>query len=156
MLPRKVVTASIAGTLYTIILSLVIPDIFGERIDSVSEYFYSAISIAPIYMMYSLPAILIYGVITSMFSDKAGEFIAVKSLEKKAEFIVSAALHVVFGLVLGWFSLGAAVLFFIIDRILKNFEKTYGWQYAFKSLALPLLSWLFFMGIVWTRDLFFR
>ena len=156
MLPRKIVTASIAGTLYTLILSLIIPDIFGEGIDSVSEYFYSAISIAPIYMMYSFPAILIYGVITSMLSDKAGEFIAVRTMEKKAEFIVPAALHVVFGLVLGWLSLGAAVLFFIIDRFLKKLEKTYGWQNAFKSLALPITSWLFFMGVVWARDLFFR
>ncbi|RHW43270.1 hypothetical protein D1B31_00940 [Neobacillus notoginsengisoli] len=156
MVPRKIITASLSGSLYPVLLGLIVPDIFGEGIDSLSDYFVSAISIVPIYMMYSFPAILVYGVLTSILSDKAGGFIAARTGEKKAEFIVSAALHSVFGLVLLWFSLGAAVLFFITDRILKRFDKSYGWHHAFKSLAIPVLTWLLFMGFVWVWDLYFK
>lgn len=104
-------------------------------------------------MMYSFPAILIYGVITSMISDKIGDFIAIKTQEKKAELIVSGVLHMVFGLILFWLSLGAAMLFFITDRIMRRRNQPYKWSETIKSLAIPVLTWLIFMGIVWVNDM---
>jgi succinate dehydrogenase/fumarate reductase cytochrome b subunit len=105
-------------------------------------------------MIYSFPAILIYGVFTSIISDKVGEFIASKVKEKKVEHIVSGILHIIFGLILFWVSLGASILFFITDRILGSRNKQYKWLEAFKSLAIPVLTWLIFMGIVWSNDIF--
>jgi hypothetical protein len=46
-----------------------------------------------------------------------GNLISFKAQEKSAELIVSGMLHIVFGLILLWVSLGAAIIFFITDRI---------------------------------------
>ncbi|WP_246234776.1 hypothetical protein [Bacillus aquiflavi] len=48
-----------------------------------------------IYMLYSFPVILIYGVITSSTSDIVSEFISTKIKIKKLEIIISGVLHVV-------------------------------------------------------------
>ncbi|MEK3886328.1 hypothetical protein [Bacillus sp. FSL K6-3431] len=103
-------------------------------------------------MMYSFPVILVYGVTTSIISDKVGEFISIKSNVKVAEVVVSGALHVVFGLILFWVSLGASILFFITDRVLKRGNKNYTWLDSIKSFFIPVLAWLVFMGIIWGND----
>lgn len=104
-------------------------------------------------MMYSFPAILIYGVITSVISDKVGEFISTKSENKNAELIISGALHMIFGLILLWYSLMAAVLYFITDRILKRRDKVIIWYDALISLSIPFLTWIGTMGTVWIKEL---
>lgn len=73
-----------------------------ESFNSVLSYVFASIGIIPVYMMYSFPAILIYGVITSVISDNVGEFISIKSENKNAELIISGALHMIFGLILLW------------------------------------------------------
>lgn len=154
MLPRKIISASISGTFFAIILGLTLPNFFGdENMGSIQSYLYSAISIIPIYMMYSLPTILIYGILTSVISDKIGEFISIKMENKRTELIISGALHILFGLILLWFSLGASILFFITDRTLRSHNKKYEWLGAIKSLAIPVLTWLICMGIVWGNDM---
>ncbi|NRG46067.1 hypothetical protein HRF87_15060 [Bacillus sp. CRN 9] len=95
---------------------------------------------------------MIYGTLTSIISDKIGEFISIKVKETKAEIFVSGALHIAFGLVLFWISIGASLLFFITDRLLKSRNKKYEWLEAMKSLAIPVLTWLILMGIVWGYD----
>jgi membrane-bound ClpP family serine protease len=148
-------SASVSGTTFAIILGFIFPNLFGDISNSsIHEYFFSSISIIPFYMIYSFPAILIYGVITSIISDKVGDFISIKTKEKKVELIVSGVLHMVFGLILFWLSLGAAMLFFITDRIMKRREQQYKWLEAIKSLAIPVVTWLIFMGIVWVNDMF--
>ncbi|TDL64808.1 hypothetical protein E2R56_25985 [Rhodococcus qingshengii] len=157
ILPRKIISASVSGTIFAIILGLTQPDPFGEiNLSSIQNYLLSTSTIIPIYMMYSFPAILIYGVFTSIISDKVGDFIAIKVKEKNVELIVSGALHIIFGLILFWVSLGASILFFITDRILGSRYKKYKWLEAIKSLAIPVLTWLIFMGIVWGNDMFFN
>lgn len=156
ILQRKIMSASVSGTIFAIILGFIFLSLFGEiSISSIHEYFFSSISIIPFYMMYSFPAILIYGVITSIISDKVGEFISIKTKEIKVDLIVSGLLHMVFGLILIWLSLGAAMLFFITDRIMKRRKQQYKWLEAIKSLAIPVVTWLIFMGIVWVNDVFF-
>lgn len=145
ILARKIISASVSGALFAILFGLIYSDPFGA-----TEF----VSSVPIYMLYSFPAILFYGVITSIISDKIGEFLSIKSGNAKAEIIVSGALHIVFGLVLLWISLGASILFFMTDRVLRRRNKTYTWLEAIKSLAIPLLVWLIFMGIIWGRDIF--
>jgi uncharacterized membrane protein HdeD (DUF308 family) len=154
ILQRKLVAASLSGTIYAIILGFSMPNPFGdESFNSVLSYVFASIGIIPVYMMYSFPAILIYGVITSVISDKVGEFISTKSENKNAELIISGALHMIFGLILLWYSLMAAVLYFITDRILKKRNKEIKWYDALISLSIPFLTWIGTMGTVWIKEL---
>jgi hypothetical protein len=59
---------------------------------------------------------------TSIISDKIGEFVAAsaKAEENKLELFISGVLHIVFGLILFGVSLGASILFFITDRIIRK------------------------------------
>ncbi|WP_160726195.1 hypothetical protein [Bacillus sp. USDA818B3_A] len=156
ILPRKVISASVSGTLFAIILGLTLPHSTGDiNLSFNQSHFVSTITSIPVYMMYCFPAILIYGVFTSIISDKLGDFISIKIKEKNVEPFVSGALHIIFGLILFWVSLGASILFFITDRILRSRYKRYKWLEAIKSLAIPVLTWLLFMGIVWGNNMYF-
>ncbi|MCM3570624.1 hypothetical protein [Neobacillus mesonae] len=155
ILPRKIISASVSGTIFAIILGFTQPvPIFDKNLSTIQNYLLVTSTIIPIYMMYILPAILIYGVFTSIISDKVGEFVASKVKEKKVEHIVSGVLHIIFGLILFSVSLGASILFFITDRILGMRYKKYKWLEVIKSLTIPVLAWLLFMGIVWVNDIF--
>ncbi|WP_077307877.1 hypothetical protein [Terribacillus halophilus] len=145
-------SASISGTLFAVILGFVIPDSFD--LSQIGNYLFSSITTIPVYIIYSFPVIIIYGIATSVVSEKAGEAISAKTQDKKAEFIVSGAMHAVFGLILFWYSLGASVLFFITDRILKNRRYEFGWMEAVKSLAIPSIAWCLCMAVAWWPYLF--
>lgn len=148
ILQRKIIAASISGSIFAVLLGFIVPNPFGEEITSLTEYlFLSSLSI-PVYILYSFPVILIYGVITSIISDWLAN-----RLPEKYELYTSASLHILFGLVLLWFSLGAAVLFFIVDRLIMKRSDTYSWKQAMFSLLMPIIVWSFFMGIVWLEHL---
>lgn len=147
MLSRKIISASVSGSLFAILSGFVMPDPFGEQV--VENYFYSASTMVNVYMMYSFPVILLYGVLTSIIGDKVAVFMSKKSGNKKIEIIVSAILHIVFGLVILPYSLGASILFFVTDRLLQKQRKNYQWLQAFKSLVIPLTIWIISLGIVW-------
>ncbi|MFL0363878.1 hypothetical protein ACH0BF_12745 [Pseudobacillus sp. 179-B 2D1 NHS] len=149
ILQRKIVSATISGTLFTVLLSLIEPNPFGKPINSTGEYLFAVVSIFTLYMMYTFPAILLYGVFTSIISDKVGEFISIKIKRKKAEFVVSAMLHVLFGLILRWFSLGASILFFSTDQIMKKRVRRYTWVEAISSLIISILMWMIASGALW-------
>jgi hypothetical protein len=143
---RKVITASVSGTIYAIILGLFIPNFFGKDITSVQDYFLMVGMYIPFYIIFSFPVILIYGVTTSIICDKAGKLAAAKVKKEKAELIVSGTLHLLFGSVflffglnLIWFSLGPSILFFITDRVLQRRTKKYRGIQALASLLLPAL-----------------
>jgi len=154
-LPRKIVTASIAGTFFALILGFVFPNPFGENIDTFKDYFFSSVSAAVIYMLYSFPVIMVYGVIASFISDKIGIVFNKKFGGNKTEVVVSGVMHALFGLVLLWYSLTAAFLYFIIDRMLVKRKNTYRWSEGLKSLFFPIVTWVLLMAIVWGRDFMF-
>ncbi|WP_409295991.1 hypothetical protein V1498_20780 [Peribacillus sp. SCS-26] len=147
MLPRKVVSASISGVLFAILLG------FFLRNSAEPLYFYSVSTMIWVYVMYSFPVILIYGVVTSIISDKAGQYFLKKSGSRKLEFVVSGILHIGFGLVFLPYSLGAAILFFVTDRLLQRRETTFQSVQAVKSLLIPLAIWFVSWGILWTQHL---
>jgi uncharacterized membrane protein HdeD (DUF308 family) len=153
ILSRKIISASISGSLFAILLGIIQANPFGENITSIPNYLFSVVSITPLYLMYSFPVILIYGVLTSIVSDKVSKFVSTKINNDKYEIIISGILHVVFGLVLLFYSLGASILFFITDRVLQNNNKDYKLLQAIRSLAIPLAVWLIFMGIVYIEHL---
>jgi len=153
ILQRKVIAASVSGSVYNVLLALIWPDPWVKNFESIQSYLFSAMTSIPIYMIYSIPAIFVYGILTSVLSDKIGGLVSVLLRVNRAEFIVSAALHIVFGLILLWFSLGAALLFFITDRILLVLDKEYDWASSLKSLAIPIATWLLFLAVIWGAEL---
>ena len=147
---RKIISASISGSLFAILLGLMITSPFGEEIDSVGEYFHGVLLSTPVYLMYSFPVILVYGTVTSTISDYIASLIT-KFTSAKLEIYLSFVFHVLFGLVLLGYSLLAAVLFFLIDRVLARKEIA-SWKSALKSLCLPVMVWIVFMGGVYVVD----
>jgi len=153
IISRKIISASVSGSIYAILLGLIMPNPFGETITSIPNYLFLVVLATPVYLMYSFPAILIYGVLTSIISDKISGFISGKIKNVKSEIIISGFLHVAFGLILLLYSLGASILFFITDRVLLKQHKSYKLLQAIKSLAIPLAVWLIFMGIVYIEHI---
>ncbi|MCM3768311.1 hypothetical protein [Neobacillus niacini] len=140
IISRKIISASVSDSLFSILLGLIVPNPFGEAITSVPNYLFAVVLSTPVYLMYSFPAILIYGVLTSIISDKIGQFVSIKIENGKSEIIMSGILHIVFGLVMLFYSLGASILFFITDRVLqkdnidyKLFKLSRVWQFHYRS-----------------------
>lgn len=153
---RKIAAASISGTFFALILGFIFPNPFGDQdVATFKGYFFLATSSALLYMLYSFPVILIYGVITSIVSDKIAELITNKAGRKQAEVVVSGMLHLVFGFILLWFSLGASILYFVTDRILKARKNSYEWLDGLKSFTFPIVTWLLLMAIVWGKEIIF-
>lgn len=153
ILSRKIISASVSGSIFAILLGLIVPNPFRETISSIPNYLFAVALSTPIYLMYSFPVILIYGVLTSIISDKVGQFISTKMENEKSQIIFSGILHAVFGLILLLYSLGASLLFFITDRVLQKKNKDYKPLQAIKSLGIPLAIWLIFMGIIYLEHI---
>ncbi|MEK5440961.1 hypothetical protein [Fredinandcohnia sp. FSL W7-1320] len=151
VLPRKLLTASISGSLFAILFGLFFPGSFGSEINSIKEYMWSFSATVPFYLMYSFPVILVYGTVTSVISDFLSGLIT-KNRLKRMEPYLSAVFHFLFGFVLQWISLVAAILFFVTDRILGKKKNRYTWSHGLKSLIIPFLIWILFMGIIWIMD----
>lgn len=149
MLARKIISASVSGSLFAVLLGLILPNQFGETITSIPNFLFTVVLATPAYLMYSFPVILIYGVLTSIISDKVSQIISKKIVNEKAEIFFSGFLHVVFGLILHLYSLGASILFFITDRVLQRINKDYKESHALMSLAIPFSVWLIFMAITY-------
>ncbi len=148
ILPRKLLTASITGALFAVLLGLFVPSPFGSEINSIKDYFWNFTGSVPFYLIYSFPVIFVYGTVTSIISDFLSGLIA-KNTMKRTETYLSLIFHLLFGSILQWVSLSAAILYFILDRILQNKKNRYKWSQAFMSLAIPFLTWILFMGIIW-------
>lgn len=147
IIARKITAASVSGSMFAILLGLFVP--VSDTITSIPNYLYAVVLSTFSYLIYSFPAILIYGVLTSIISDKISQFISTKIGNEKYEIIFSGILHVMFGLILLLYSLGASMLFFITDRALQRKNHKYKFLQAMKSLAIPLVVWFFYGGIIY-------
>lgn len=152
MLSRKIISASISGTIFAILLALFMPDPFDMGISSVGEYIQEFLISVPGYLIYSFPVILVYGTLASTICDYLACFISNRT-NKRLEIYFSFALHLLFGLVLLWFSLLAAILYFITDTILIK-KNIYKWKNAFVSLGIPFLVLIIFMMSIRIIDIF--
>lgn len=150
ILSRKIISAAISGSIFAILLGLFMPNPFGEDIQSTGAYLRAFFIAVPAYLMYSFPVILLYGTITSTVSEYIARFI-LKYTRKNMKLFFSFILHMLFGLVLLWYSLTASLLFFMTDYIISR-RNHYKWSNALKSLCIPIFVWLVFMGIVYLID----
>lgn len=155
---RKVIAASIGGSIFAILFGLFVPDPTSSPANSIWQYISSVLISIPVYLMYSFPFILIYGGITSLLSEIISRRM---TKNQKAEFVVSGALHLAFGSVFflifnpyaGTLSLAAAFLFFVTDRYLQNKRASYRLTQALMSLEIPIGVWILFMGLVYLQSL---
>jgi len=148
LLPRKIIAASIGGSLFAVLFAAVQPNPFGEDIHSIWRYLEAFLLATPAYLLYSYPVILVYGVLTSVISDSLSKLI-MKNNKGKTEHFLSLCLHLVFGLVLLWISIAASMIYYFTDRFLSRKKPVYKWREALKSLLVPLSVWILFMGVIW-------
>ncbi|WP_214695044.1 MULTISPECIES: hypothetical protein [unclassified Exiguobacterium] len=155
MMTRKIIAASWTVPIYAFVLSIVE---FSQQtlvetsfLESVSGF----LLLCTIYMAYSFPVILTYGVVTSWLSD----WLAKRFNSDRVQWFISFALHILFGLVLSWLSLLAAILFFFIDRRLIN-RMDVTKRAAIRSVFIPIGCLLVVMGSVYligvVQDFFVR
>lgn len=155
MVTRKIIAASWTIPIYAFVLSIIG---FSQQtlvetsfLESVSGF----LLLCTIYMAYSFPIILTYGVVTSWFSD----WVAKRFSSEHIQLFTSLVLHILFGLVLSWLSLLAAILFFLIDRRLMN-RGDVTKRAAIKNLFVPIGCLLVMMGSVYligiVQDFFVR
>jgi hypothetical protein len=126
ILQRKLLTAILTSMLFAVIFSL--PD--GFEVNLFLNLYYLDLMFA-----------ITYGVIVSFASDwLCGKFIS----STYAREIVSFLLHCLFGSVLLVFSLVTAVIFFILDRLLKKAEIS--WWIVI--IALIINGFVFIINII--------
>ncbi|WP_404276898.1 hypothetical protein [Exiguobacterium undae] len=158
MFYRKVIAASLSGSIFAILFGLFVPYPNSPTSNLIWQYISSVLISIPVYLMYSFPFILIFGGITSLLSEIISRRM---TKNQKAEFVVSGVLHLAFGssffLIFnpyaGLLSLAAAFLFFVTDRYLQNKRASYRLTQALMSLEIPIGVWILFMGLVYLQSL---
>lgn len=144
MWTRKIVVASLTAPIYALLLAcwVVIPQYpdSGGVADTVN----GLLMLTATYLSVSFPVIVTYGVLMSVFSDWV-----TRRMSKRFEPLVSFGLHIGFGLVLLWLSLGAALLYWAIDRYLTYKGCRFGTRQMWSSLIIPIGVIVTAVGIVY-------
>ena len=151
-LRRKIIAASLAGAAFAVLLGLLAPAPFGEFPENPGGFLHVFTLYVPVYLMYSFPVILLFGVPASLLADFLADHISRWLRKPSAGPVISGVLHAAFGLVALGYGVAAALLGFAADRLLRK-RPAPGWPVVLKSFAVPALVWLFFMFIVYLRDL---
>jgi len=131
MWTRKIVAASLTAPIYAFLLAcwIVIPQ--GPDSSEIGDTVNGLLMLTATYLVVSFPVIVTYGVLMSMFSDWMA-----RRMSRRFEPLVSFGLHIGFGLVLLWLSVGAAVLYWMIDRYLTYKDRRFATRRSY-PLASP-------------------
>lgn len=81
--------------------------------------------------------VITYGIITSSFSDWISRKLSKRAYTRE---ITSFLFHCLFGSILAVLSLVSAILFFIVDRLLKKVE--IGWISVIIALSIVVLVFI--------------
>ena len=122
IIKRKLLTAVISSLLFSLIFTFF-------DLSSFLEFFYL-----------SFMLIVTYGLLTSLFSDWVIKKLAVPGSSPRTNEILAFCLHCFFGLIFLVFSLLAAVLFFIVDRLLMKVNIR--WRFVILPIAIILLMYI--------------
>jgi uncharacterized membrane protein AbrB (regulator of aidB expression) len=144
MWTRKIVAASLTAPIYAFLLAcwIVIPQ--GPDSSEIGDTVNGLLMLTATYLVVSFPVIVTYGVLMSMFSDWMA-----RRMSRRFEPLVSFGLHIGFGLVLLWLSVGAAVLYWMIDRYLTYKDRRFATRQAWSSLVIPVGVALTAVGVVY-------
>ncbi|MCM3757956.1 hypothetical protein M3197_10810 [Sporosarcina aquimarina] len=154
MLTRKILSASISGVLFFILIGFFMPNPFGEPITSVSNYFESVFVSISGYLLYGIPVVLLYGIICSIISENISVFVCKKVKFDHAEFVLSGLLHASFGLVFSAYGLVASLLFFSVDRVIANRKMHVTGKQIVTALVLPIGVYVLCLGSLVAVDFF--
>ncbi|MBD7907696.1 hypothetical protein [Sporosarcina gallistercoris] len=154
MLPRKILAASLSGMLFCILLGFFLPNPFGESIPSISQYFGSVLLSISGYLLFGIPLILVYGITCSIISEKIAIFLSEKVKFNRSDFFLSGLLHASFGLVFSGYGLVASLLFFAVDRVIKNRNVHVSRKRLIQALVLPIAVYLLCLGTLAAADFF--
>ncbi|TCI30080.1 hypothetical protein EVJ33_08040 [Exiguobacterium sp. SL-10] len=144
MWTRKIVAASLTAPIYAFLLAcwIVIPQ--GPDSSEIGDTVNGLLMLTATYLVVSFPVIVTYSVLMSMFSDWMA-----RRMSRRFEPLVSFGLHIGFGLVLLWLSVGAAVLYWMIDRYLTYKDRRFATRQAWSSLVIPVGVALTAVGVVY-------
>ena len=154
MLKRKLVSSICSSVLFSIVYGLINPTPFNEKILSIQQYFSVVIDYIHVYLMYSLPIFLIYGLISSFLCET---FVnrAFGGRNKKEQFIFNGLIHLFFGLILGWAGVLASFIYFLIDQWFKKRDKILSIKQRILLFASPVIVWSFSVVLInlldWTQ-----
>lgn len=126
ILKRKVVTAILSSVLFALIFSLA----GGFESNRFLNIFFN------LYYL-NLLFVITYGVIASLFSDWLSRKIAKRYYARE---LTSLVLHCCCGAVLQVFGLASAVLFFIIDRLLRRVKM--GWLFVVVAFSMTVVIFI--------------
>lgn len=149
---RKIIAASLAGTAFAILFGLLAPDPFGEFPATLGGFLNAFTLTVPVYLEYSFPVILLFGVPASLLADVFAARLSQRFRKPGLEPMISGVLHAALGLVAFGYGVAAALLGFFADRMLRS-KPAPGWPGTLKSLAVPVFVWLIFMFIVYLKEL---
>lgn len=127
ILKRKILTAILSSLLFALIFSLL-----GSF--EVNRFFNLYLNLYYLNFMF----VITYGVIASLFSDWLSRQISKKTYTRE---VISFFIHCCCGAVLLVFGLGSAILFFIIDRLLRRVK--IGWLSVIIALLIVVLVFLY-------------
>lgn len=143
MWTRKIIAASLTAPVYAFVLASGVV-VFQNADAGIFDTVNALLMLTATYLAVSFPVIVTYGVLTSMFSDWMA-----RRVPERFSTYVSLGLHIGFGLVLLWLGVGAAVLYWMIDRYLSHKERRFETRQAWLSLVFPVGVVLTAFGIVY-------
>lgn len=147
---RKLIAGALAGTLFFLLVVLIQPLPIDSPATSWTNYLQQFANALPVYMMYITPAMIIYFAVTSLISDRAARY-AARRKNGRFEIVYSLIFHLIFGLILLWFSLIAMLFFFLIDQLLKKWRDRYSYKHVIITMMIPFLLWFVFMMIAFLK-----
>ncbi|MCI2254795.1 hypothetical protein L2D08_10505 [Domibacillus sp. PGB-M46] len=147
---RKLIAGALAGTLFFLLLVFIQPLPIDTPASGWSNSLQRFTNAIPVYMMYITPVAIIYFVLTSLISDRAARYLT-RRKNGHNEWLFSLIFHLIFGLILFWYTLAAALFFFVIDRMLKKWRDRYSYKHVLLAMVVPFFTWFIFMMIAFLK-----
>ncbi|MBP1991594.1 H+/Cl- antiporter ClcA [Paenibacillus eucommiae] len=150
LISRKLISASISSCVFALIYSFFVPYNMGTpfQFKTLDGFIYAIIHAIPTYLLYAFPVIIIYGTITSLISEyivyNIFKFTNLRE-SKILKMFFLGIFHLIFGSVLSYISLLAALLFFLIDQWLSHKREDYNWVSACISFLIPIFFYFTLM-----------
>jgi hypothetical protein len=137
----------ISACLFAIVFTILEPSLWVEP-ESVGHLLSQVWGTISVYLIYSFPVLLVYGSLTSMLSDwLVSSFTTyIGSTRPLLQKIMLAALHLLFGCILSYIGILAALLYFLVDLWLSRKPEPYRAVHVLISFCFPV--GLFLLAVI--------
>jgi len=137
MFRRKLITASLTASLYSLFFGFIALGPYSVQLDSVSKHPYEYFTGILFNSVYIFSFVFIYGIATSSLT----EFLITK-FNFKPRVLLMGVGHSIFGLIFWYFSLIPAMMFFLIDQILFYQKNKNNKFLIVISILLPIVIFI--------------